>query len=278
MSFESNPDHLNKFLRIHEVHTKIFIDKYKHWLKWCPKGEDRILDIGCRSGQLTNKFIVPILPENFSKLHLVDKSPKMLEAAKKLFADNPKVSCEILDFADCESGSSSLGTFDHIFSLFSLMWVADQQKCFERIYDLLSPGGDCFLIFVAGSLYMEIIAELTGKARWRKFIPNPDAMYPFPYRKDPDPVGSVTKMMESIGFVNINVKLEESLFVFSTIDEFLGFFKSLPNPLDKMSPKEQEDYLKQAADLAVAHNLIGDIGERKQNDTVSEIFVIYGRK
>uniref|UniRef100_A0A1L8DN92 Putative juvenile hormone acid o-methyltransferase-like protein n=1 Tax=Nyssomyia neivai TaxID=330878 RepID=A0A1L8DN92_9DIPT len=257
-------------MQIREVHTKIFIDKYKHWIKWNPKGGDTILDFGCRSGQLMHKYIKPIIPSTFSKLVLTDNSQVMLDAAKKLFEDDPKVSCKIMD--------DKMESFDHIFSLFNLMWIADQQKCFERIYELLSPGGDCFLIFVAGSLYMEVITELTGKARWKKFIPNPDAMYPFPYRKDPDPVGSVKKMMESIGFVNINVKLEESLFVFSTIDEFLGFFKALPNPLDKMSAKEQEDYLKQAADLAMAHNLIGDISERKQNDTVSEIFVIYGRK
>lgn len=54
--------------------------------------------------------------------------------------------------------------------------------------------------------------------------------------------------------------------------------KGLPNPLQKMSQKEQEDYWKQAADLAVARNLIGEMSERKYNDTVSEIFVIYGRR
>ncbi|XP_055707213.1 juvenile hormone acid O-methyltransferase-like [Phlebotomus papatasi] len=280
MSGEFNPDQLNTFSAFRDFHAKIFIEKYKHWLKWNPKGKDTILDIGCSTGAQSHKLIYPIIPKDFSKFVYSDKCQLMLNEAKMHFGDDSKVSYEILDISsDLDDAiKAKMGSFDHIFSLYSLTWIADQRKCFERIYELLSPGGDCFLIFVAGSLYMEIVTELIGKARWKKFIVNPDEVYPFPHRKDPNPVKTVTEMMKSIGFVNINVKLEKSLFVFSTVDEFLGYLKGLPNPLQKMSQKEQEDYLKQAADLAIARNLIGEMSERKYNDTVSEIFVIYGRR
>ncbi|XP_059622529.1 juvenile hormone acid O-methyltransferase-like [Phlebotomus argentipes] len=275
MSVE-NPEQINKFLELREYHAKIYLQKYKHWLKWNPKGKDTVLDIGCATGRLSHELIYPIVPKDYSKYLCTVKSPALLDEVKKAFVDDPKVSFEVFDL-NAES-KSKLGVFDHIFSLFSFGWLADQRKCFQGVYELLSPGGDCFLIFAAGSLYMDVLTELNGKARWKKFVPNPDEMYPFPYRKDPDPVKSVTEMMESIGFVNINVKLEKSLYVFATTDEFLGFFKGLPNPLQHMTTIEQEDYLKQAADIAIGHNLIGEMSDRKPNDTVSEVFVIYGRK
>ncbi|GAB0090889.1 Methyltransf_12 domain-containing protein [Sergentomyia squamirostris] len=275
-----DPDQYNKFSKIRENHSSTYIPKYKHWIQWNPKGKDTILDIGSQTGTLTKDFIYPLLPGTFSKLVLSDRSQKMVDHAKKLFEGDSKVSCEILDISRelDEKEKNKLGSFDHIFSQYHLAWLPNHQKCFENIYNLLSPGGDCFLILTAGSLYMDVTIELNSKARWKKFVPNPEETHPFPYSRDPNPVKTVTEMMESIGFVNINVKLEKSLIVFNTTEEFLGFMKSQPNPLESMSVTEQEDYLKQAADLAISHNSIGEISDRKQNDTVSEILVVYGRK
>ncbi|XP_055691294.1 juvenile hormone acid O-methyltransferase-like [Lutzomyia longipalpis] len=140
-----NGDFLNKYRGIRNYYIKLFISKLSELVKWRPNGS--ILEVGCGTGDATLKYICPELPQDFSKLVCTDISEEMVEETEKLFAKDPKISCSVLDITrDLEA--SEKNQFDHILSTHCLMWVTDQQKAFQNLYDLLKPGGSCFLIFV----------------------------------------------------------------------------------------------------------------------------------
>ncbi|XP_059607428.1 juvenile hormone acid O-methyltransferase-like [Phlebotomus argentipes] len=267
-----NGDLLWEFNRINYACFEKFFGKYGQFIQW--KSNEFILDIGCGSGDLTHKYIYPLLPKDFQQFLITDINRDMIEVAKRFFVEEQKVSCDILDISS-ELPNELTNKFNHIFCLNCLMWVKNQRKAFENIYNLLSADGQFFLYFVTKHALMDTQMELCARQKWRKFIKNPEDFYPFPYRSDQNAVETIKEMMKSIGFTDFNIHSEVSTFAFCDESEFLGFFKALPNPLHSMTPSEQEDYLKEAVDLATAKNLIHESGESKESGTH---FVVYGRK
>ncbi|XP_055692437.1 juvenile hormone acid O-methyltransferase-like [Lutzomyia longipalpis] len=272
MNVKPNFSLQRKFSRIRDVHMEAFVEKYKNLLKW--KSNERILDIGCGTGDLTYKYVYPLLPPDFSKFILTDVSDEALTKAKEFFDEDPRVEFENLDVV-CELQKELEGKFDHIFSAFCLMWINDQKKAFENIYKLLIPGGGCFLVLVSKHFVPDIVYELLEKPKWKKFVPDVQNAYPFPYRSEADPVKTVEKLMKTVGFVNVKVYLEETTFAFYDEEEFLGFFESFPNPMGCMTPEEKGDYLKEALELAYARKVINKSGRKGES---ASLMVIYGEK
>lgn len=46
--------------------AKLLLNKYSHLLRW--KEEERILDVGCGTGNITTQFLVPHLPADYKLL------------------------------------------------------------------------------------------------------------------------------------------------------------------------------------------------------------------
>ncbi|XP_055691295.1 juvenile hormone acid O-methyltransferase-like [Lutzomyia longipalpis] len=253
MCADFNIDLLNHFDVIQNSQLPPIFAKYDNLVHWSPN--EVILDIGCGSGFTSKEFIYPLIPEDYSRYVCSDISQAMVQEAEKTFADYPKVFFQQLDIA---KDLNETNIYDHIFSIWCLMWVSDHVKAFRNIYDLLVPGGGTYLIFVEKHIMIETILELLERPKWQPFVPNPREVYPFPYRNDPDPVASIKSMMEDIGFINVQVYLETNTFGFSSDEEFLGFLKALPNPLHLMTEEEQEEYLKEALEIGYANNAITD--------------------
>uniref|UniRef100_A0A1B0CX51 Putative juvenile hormone acid o-methyltransferase-like protein n=1 Tax=Lutzomyia longipalpis TaxID=7200 RepID=A0A1B0CX51_LUTLO len=262
----------NKYNRMVYYHVEPYLLKYGSLLKWKPK--ETIVDVGCGTGSTTYDLIYPLIPRDYSQLICTDASEKMLYEAKKKFAGVPKVTFELFDITG-RLKNSWIGAFDHVFSSFCLMWIADQEKAFSNIYQMLSPGGGCFLIITKIHAFKSTMYELLEKPKWKKFLPNPDDIYVMPYKNDPNPTETILQMMKKIGFVNVQVNVEESDFKFDSEEEFLGLFRSFPNPMDLMTEEEQQDYLDDAVEIAYANNLIGEANE---DDVTGTILVVYGEK
>lgn len=103
-----------------------------------PKKEERILDLGCGTGELTYQI------SKLSKEVIgIDKSQEMINSARENFAD--------IDF---EVGSAEnlnfTEKFDSVFSNATLHWVKNYQATIQSIYRNLKPGG-------------KIVAEFGGK-------------------------------------------------------------------------------------------------------------------
>src|ERR1035438_9374025 len=82
------------------------------WL--APQAGERILDLGCGDGQLTER-----LAQSGAIVTGVDADPRMVEAAKLRGIEAYMAKAESLPFADA--------SFDAVFSNAALHWVRDQD-------------------------------------------------------------------------------------------------------------------------------------------------------
>jgi trans-aconitate methyltransferase len=92
-----------------------------------PKAGERILDLGCGDGFLTQR-----LAESGATMVGVDSSPQMVAAARERGVDARYASGEALPF-DRE--------FDAVFSNAALHWMSDHDAVLRGVYRALKPGG-----------------------------------------------------------------------------------------------------------------------------------------
>lgn len=97
------------------------------WL--APQPDERILDLGCGSGQLTQK-----MHELGCQVVGLDNSPEMISAAQAQF---PAVPFQVGDAVDFHLDPP----FDAIFSNATLHWVTDYAAAIRCMYGNLKPGG-----------------------------------------------------------------------------------------------------------------------------------------
>jgi len=123
----------SKFDRIEQadIAYKIFIEKAREYLK----ADDAILDFGCGTGLICNE-----IAENVGFIHAIDISAKMIEICK-IKALERKI--RNIDFERTTLFDEKLieGSFDVIvaFNIFHLL--EEPHNYFQRINELLKPGG-----------------------------------------------------------------------------------------------------------------------------------------
>ncbi|OFX79202.1 MAG: hypothetical protein A2X12_01995 [Bacteroidetes bacterium GWE2_29_8] len=123
----------SKFDRIekNDISYNIFIEKARAFLK----ADDTILDFGCGTGLICNE-----IAENVGIIHAIDISTKMIEISKNkaLLRKINNIDFERTTIFD---EKFKLGSFDAIiaFNIFHLL--EEPQKYFQRINQILKPGG-----------------------------------------------------------------------------------------------------------------------------------------
>lgn len=124
------------------------LQKYSKMMNWRTDQFDSLIDIGCAGGDVTNDFVLPLLPENFTRVIGVDVSETMVRFANENYA-NSKVSFEKLNIGD-EIGEflNRHEPFDHVVSLLCLHLVPDQKTALENIYKLHQVVDTVFCILL----------------------------------------------------------------------------------------------------------------------------------
>jgi trans-aconitate methyltransferase len=98
-------------------------------LEWLDaQSGDRILDLGCGDGQLTQR-----IASTGASVQGVDASPHMVAAARAKGIAADEAGAEALPYAE--------GAFDAVFSNAALHWVQDQDAMVVQVYRVLRPGG-----------------------------------------------------------------------------------------------------------------------------------------
>ena len=110
-----------------------------------PQPDERILDLGCGTGQLTSQ-----IRERGATVVGVDQSEAMVAEAKSAHPDCEFVCADARTFAVADP-------FDAVFSNAALHWISDQDAVLESVADALAPGG-------------RFVAELGGAGNVRRIV------------------------------------------------------------------------------------------------------------
>lgn len=106
---------------VHQLAGGVF-----EWL--APQPDERILDLGCGDGQLTQRLI-----ESGARVTAIDSSPAMVSAARSLGITVDEGPAESLPYPD--------HIFDAVFSNAVLHWVRGQDEMMAQVHRVLRPGG-----------------------------------------------------------------------------------------------------------------------------------------
>ena len=118
-----------------------------------PKPGERILDLGCGTGHLTNQ-----IGAAGAEVIGLDKSQPMIEEARRLY---PDLRFEIADATDFHLAQP----FDAVFSNAAIHWMKDQTAVARCIWEALRQGGRFVAEFGGkGTPHFGLIAEEVDKA------------------------------------------------------------------------------------------------------------------
>lgn len=195
---------------------KQIIDEFAHKFKWRPKGHDTIMDIGCGTGDLIADCILPILPQQFSRLVCSDISSEMISIASETVR-SPKASFEILDIGVPLDESVWSEPFDHITSFYCLHWTSDQLQVMKNIYNLLSPSGDCLLTFVCSHPAFAIYHQLSKRPRWSQYMQDIHKLIP-PFQFSENAAKDLDTIMHKVGFCERSVQVRDISWEFDGLD------------------------------------------------------------
>lgn len=148
-----------------------------------PKPGERILDLGCGTGELTHQ-----LAGAGTKVIGVDASAEMIAKATGSF---PKVNFRVMDARNL----AFLEPFDAVFTNATLHWIleTDQPTVLTNIFDTLKPGGR-FVGEMGGQHNVERILLALSAALTRRGLLNAVRTNYFPG------VGQYAALLEAAGF------------------------------------------------------------------------------
>ncbi len=151
-----------------------------------PKSHERILDLGCGSGELTAK-----INELAERVVGIDKSPEMIARAREQF---PSCDFEVGDATDFNSSKP----FDALFSNATLHWVLDYKKAIVNMHSNLVDGGRIVVEF-GGKDNVKAITDALRESlcQWGYVRQSDLKLWYFPS------IGEYTSALESQGFTVI---------------------------------------------------------------------------
>ncbi|MGE5634479.1 MAG: class I SAM-dependent methyltransferase [Deltaproteobacteria bacterium] len=189
--------------------------------KW--KGNEIVLDAGCGSGRLTKILSIKV-PQG--KVIAVDSDLSMIRLAKENLAKISNIQFIKIDISEIELEEK----VDVVFSNAVLHWILNHKKVFEQFWQILKPGGQ-LLIQCGGHKNLTKTLSIFTKVRKSKefynyFCNNKGEDIwnePWYFAKKED----TEKILQEIGFRNIQVFLENKDAKFSNKEEYFLFIKTI---------------------------------------------------
>jgi trans-aconitate methyltransferase len=148
-----------------------------------PQAGERILDIGCGTGQLTSQIAA-----SGALVTGIDSSAEMIRQAREKY---PNLRFEVGDARDIHVAE----TLDAVFSNAALHWIREPERVAASVWRVLAPGG-------------RFVAEFGGKGNIRSVIGAFRRAFPamgMTFPEDANPwyypsVGEYAQLLEAHGF------------------------------------------------------------------------------
>ncbi len=148
-----------------------------------PKKGEKILDVGCGTGELTN-----ILSSSKAILHGIDSSSNMIQEAKENYRDITFTCSDICSF-DTQS------KFDAVFSNAALHWIKSPSIAIQKISDSLKPKGR-FVAEMGGKNNVNIIIKAVEETLLEMGLKDINKLNPWYFPS----VSEYTLMLENYNF------------------------------------------------------------------------------
>ena len=203
---------------------------------------ERVLDIGCGTGQTTRDAAAAARP---GPALGVDLSARLIELARRLAASQD-IGNVRFEQADAQIYPFSAGSFDVAISRTGTMFFGDPAAAFANIGRALSPGGRLVMLAWQGPGPNEWIRELGGALAAGRDLPAPPPGVPGPFAlADPD---RARTLLAAAGFCDVAVDaLHEPIWFGSDPDDahrfVLGLMGWLLDGLDSAARKRALDAL-----------------------------------
>jgi trans-aconitate 2-methyltransferase len=199
------------------------------------EGDERVLDVGCGTGRLTEKLL-DRLPDG--EVIGVDLSSNMLTAAREYL--RPRFANRIRFVQADAAALPFAGDADAIFSTATFHWVLDHPLLFKSLHAALKPGGR--LVAQCGGVrniqrIRDRCAVLASEAAFAPYF----AGWTGPWRfADPK---ETAERLESAGFVDVRTDLESQSFVPADADAFREFVTAVVcrHHLSRLPDRQSQD-------------------------------------
>jgi trans-aconitate methyltransferase len=146
-----------------------------------PQSGERILDLGCGTGQLTQQIAIA-----HAQVTGIDRSPTMIETAQQNYP--------ALEFLVADAQSFEVDRpFDAVFSNAVLHWILDPDSVIYSVYQALKPGGRFVAEFGGKGNVQSIVQALYHALETIQSTP-PEAHWYFPS------IAEYTTRLERQGF------------------------------------------------------------------------------
>jgi len=192
--------------------------EYRKW-----KGNEIVLDAGCGSGRLT-KILSMKVPQG--KVIAVDSDLSMIRLAKENLAKFSNIEFIKMDVSEIELKEK----VNVVFSNAVLHWILNHKKVFELFWQILKPDGH-LLIQCGGhrnlTKTLSIFNKVCKSKEFYNYFSNNkgdhiwNQTWYFAKKEDTE------KILQEIGFRNIQVFLEDKEAKFNNKEEYFLYIKTI---------------------------------------------------
>lgn len=178
---------------------------------------DKVLDIGCGSGDITACLIAPLVPQG--RVPGIDMSQNMIAFAQKAYKDIPNINFDVVDVRAWLSDDKK---YDCVVSFNALHWIEDLHPVFVAVAQRLKPEG--IFLFAMGhrnNFYESSVFSITSSPKWAHYFKNPTQLINFTHDKE-----SIEKVLKNAGFKPLVVKVWNQKVGLENKEKFASFTRA----------------------------------------------------
>jgi len=199
--------------------------------------EERLLDIGCGSGDVTSSLLVPTIPVAPARVVGVDLSKEMVDYANDAYSTE-WMSFQQMDIARISRPRDLFPQgFHKIFSLYCLHWVKDLPAAVRNIHQLLVHQGEALLLFLASNPIFQMYRQMASSCKWAPYMLDVEDFVPV-YQDTTDPATQFKSVLGKAGFATRKCEAAEFSFTFQNQNQLLSALRAV-NPFLTRIPQER---------------------------------------